>query len=185
MSQLQKILVIGSGPIVIGQGAEFDYAGTQACLTLKAAGYEVILVNNNPATIMTDDHIADTIYFEPLTTVSLTAIIDKERPDGLLASVSGQTGLNLAIQLADQGILEKYHVHLLGTSVDSMKRGEDRELFRSLLQHLKEPIIESSIVTTCKEAESFAQRIGYPVIVRPAYTLGGTGGGIANNEAEL
>ncbi|KQU17024.1 carbamoyl phosphate synthase large subunit [Bacillus sp. Leaf13] len=176
---IQTILVIGSGPIVIGQAAEFDYAGTQACLALKEEGYKVILVNNNPATIMTDDMNADAVYFEPLTVDVLEKIIAKEKPDGLLATLGGQTGLNLAYQLDDAGVLEKYNVKLLGTPIDSIKKGEDRELFRELMFEIDEPVPDSTIVHTLEEAQAFADKIGFPIIVRPAYTLGGTGGGIA------
>ncbi|MGG6357643.1 carbamoyl phosphate synthase large subunit [Peribacillus frigoritolerans] len=178
---IQTILVIGSGPIVIGQAAEFDYAGTQACLALKEEGYKVILVNNNPATIMTDNMNADAVYFEPLTVDVLEKIISKEKPDGLLATLGGQTGLNLAYQLDDAGILEKYKVKLLGTPIDSIKKGEDRELFRELMFEIGEPVPDSTIVHTLEEALAFADKIGFPIIVRPAYTLGGTGGGIADS----
>lgn len=183
--QLQTILVIGSGPIVIGQAAEFDYAGTQGCIALKEEGYKVILVNNNPATIMTDSNFADRIYFEPLTVDVLEKIIKKERPDGLLATLGGQTGLNLAFQLSEEGILSKYGVKMLGSSIDSIKRGEDREAFRQLMKELSEPVPESEIVHTVEEAVAFAKIIDFPIIVRPAYTLGGTGGGIATSEKEL
>ncbi|PLT33856.1 carbamoyl phosphate synthase large subunit [Bacillus sp. V5-8f] len=180
-TSIQTILVIGSGPIVIGQAAEFDYAGTQACLALKEEGYKVILVNNNPATIMTDDMNADVVYFEPLTVDVVERIIEHERPCGLLATLGGQTGLNLAFQLHEQGILEKYGVRLLGTPIDSIKKGEDRELFRELMFQINEPVPESQIVHTTDEAITFAEKIGFPIIVRPAYTLGGTGGGIADH----
>ncbi|USK71115.1 carbamoyl phosphate synthase large subunit [Peribacillus asahii] len=178
---IQTILVIGSGPIVIGQAAEFDYAGTQACLALKEEGYKVILVNNNPATIMTDEINADAVYFEPLTVDTLEKIIAKEKPDGLLATLGGQTGLNLAYQLDEAGILEKYNVRLLGTPIDSIKKGEDRELFRQLMFEINEPVPDSTIVHTMEEAIAFAEEIGFPIIVRPAYTLGGSGGGISDN----
>ncbi|MGG2952338.1 carbamoyl phosphate synthase large subunit [Geobacillus stearothermophilus] len=180
-SSLQSILLIGSGPIVIGQAAEFDYSGTQACIALKEEGYRVILVNNNPATIMTDDVHADAVYFEPLTVDAVEAIIAKERPDGLLATFGGQTGLNLAFQLHEAGVLEKYGVRLLGTPIEAIKRGEDREAFRALMHELGEPVPESEIVTSVEEAVAFAEQIGFPIIIRPAYTLGGTGGGIAEN----
>ena len=180
-SSLQSILLIGSGPIVIGQAAEFDYSGTQACIALKEEGYRVILVNNNPATIMTDDVHADAVYFEPLTVEAVEAIIAKERPDGLLATFGGQTGLNLAFQLHEAGVLEKYGVRLLGTPIEAIKRGEDREAFRALMHELGEPVPESEIVTSVEEAVAFAEQIGFPIIIRPAYTLGGTGGGIAEN----
>ncbi|MEB3749177.1 carbamoyl phosphate synthase large subunit [Geobacillus icigianus] len=180
-SSLQSILLIGSGPIVIGQAAEFDYSGTQACIALKEEGYRVILVNNNPATIMTDDVHADAVYFEPLTVDAVEAIIAKERPDGLLATFGGQTGLNLAFQLHEAGVLETYGVRLLGTPIEAIQRGEDREAFRALMQELGEPVPESEIVTSVEEAVAFAEKIGFPIIIRPAYTLGGTGGGIADN----
>ncbi|MDZ5470324.1 carbamoyl phosphate synthase large subunit [Bacillus sp. 31A1R] len=182
---VSTILVIGSGPIVIGQAAEFDYAGTQGCIALKEEGYKVILVNNNPATIMTDSTFADRIYFEPLTVDVLEKIIQKERPDGLLATLGGQTGLNLAFQLHAAGILSKYGVKMLGSSIESIKKGEDREAFRELMKELNEPVPESQIVHAVTEALEFANKIGFPIIVRPAYTLGGTGGGIAGSLEEL
>ena len=178
-------MVIGSGPIIIGQAAEFDYAGSQACRALKEEGLEVVLVNSNPATIMTDTHIADRVYIEPLTVEFLEEIISKERPDGLLATLGGQAGLNLAVQLSEKGVLEKYHVELLGTPLKAIERAEDRELFKETMQKLGEPIPESTIVEDVPSAVAFANEIGYPVIVRPAYTMGGTGGGIAENEEEL
>ena len=178
-------MVIGSGPIIIGQAAEFDYAGSQACRALKEEGLEVVLVNSNPATIMTDTHIADRVYIEPLTVDFCAEIIEKERPDGLLATLGGQAGLNLAVQLAEHGILEKYNVELLGTPLKAIERAEDRELFKETMQKLGEPIPESTIVEDVPAAVAFANEIGYPVIVRPAYTMGGTGGGIAENEEEL
>ena len=178
-------MVIGSGPIIIGQAAEFDYAGSQACRALKEEGLEVVLVNSNPATIMTDTHIADRVYIEPLTVEFLEEIISKERPDGLLATLGGQAGLNLAVQLSEKGVLEKYHVELLGTPLKAIERAEDRELFKETMQKLGEPIPESTIVEDVPSAVEFANEIGYPVIVRPAYTMGGTGGGIAENEEEL
>ena len=178
-------MVIGSGPIIIGQAAEFDYAGSQACRALKEEGLEVVLVNSNPATIMTDTHIADRVYIEPLTVDFCAEIIEKERPDGLLATLGGQAGLNLAVQLAEHGILEKFNVELLGTPLKAIERAEDRELFKETMQKLGEPIPESTIVEDVPAAVAFANEIGYPVIVRPAYTMGGTGGGIAENEEEL
>ena len=181
---IKKVLVIGSGPIVIGQAAEFDYAGVQACRALKEENIEVVLVNSNPATIMTDENIADKVYIEPLTIDSLTYIIDKERPNGIIATLGGQTGLNLAVKLYENGILEKYNVELLGTKIDSIKKAEDRELFKNLMLEIGEPIPESDIVSSFEDAQKFAQKIGFPIIVRPAYTLGGTGGGIANNYTE-
>jgi len=182
---LKKVMVIGSGPIVIGQAAEFDYAGTQACKALREEGMQVVLVNSNPATIMTDTEIADRVYIEPLTVEFAERIIAAERPQGLLPTLGGQTGLNLATQLAKQGILDKYNVRLLGTPLDAIERAEDREAFKRTMQEIGEPIPDSRIVTTMAEARDFAKEIGFPIIVRPAYTLGGTGGGIAYNEREL
>ena len=182
---LKKVMVIGSGPIIIGQAAEFDYAGSQACRALKEEGLEVVLVNSNPATIMTDTHIADRVYIEPLTVDFLEEIISKERPDGLLATLGGQAGLNLAVKLAENGVLEKYGVELLGTPLEAIEKAEDRELFKETMKKLGEPIPESTIVEDVESAVSFANEIGYPIIVRPAYTMGGTGGGIADNEEEL
>ena len=184
-TDLKKIMVIGSGPIVIGQGAEFDYAGTQACLALKEEGYEVILVNSNPATIMTDSNIADKVYMEPLDLEHVAKIIRYERPDGLLCSIGGQTGLNLGMQLARKGVLEECHVELLGTNAEAIEKAEDRELFKELCIELGEPIIESEIATSIEEVIAATNKIGYPVILRPAFTLGGTGGGFAENEEEL
>ncbi|ALS80154.1 carbamoyl phosphate synthase large subunit [Planococcus kocurii] len=180
--QIKKVLVIGSGAIVIGQAAEFDYSGTQACVALKEEGISVILINNNPATIMTDKSISDRVYFEPLTLDSITAIIEKERPDGLLATVGGQTGLNLAMTLSDSGILTQYGVTLLGTDMKAIKQAEDREQFRSLMKQLGEPVPDSDIIYSVEGALAFATSAGYPLIVRPAYTLGGFGGGIAEDE---
>ena len=182
---LNKVMVIGSGPIIIGQAAEFDYAGSQACRALKEDGLEVVLVNSNPATIMTDTNIADRVYIEPLTVEFLMEIIAKEKPDGLLATLGGQAGLNLAVQLAEKGILAEYGVELLGTSLDAIEKAEDRERFKETMEKLGEPIPESLIVEDVHAAVDFANTIGYPVIVRPAYTMGGTGGGIAENEEEL
>ncbi len=184
-TDLKKIMVIGSGPIVIGQAAEFDYAGTQACLALKEEGYEVILVNSNPATIMTDSNIAHKVYMEPLDLEHVAKIIRYERPDGLLCSIGGQTGLNLGMQLAKKGILDECHVELLGTRTDTIEKAEDRELFKELCISLGEPIIESEIATSLEEVIEATNKIGYPVILRPAFTLGGTGGGFAENEEEL
>lgn len=182
---LKKVMVIGSGPIIIGQAAEFDYAGSQACRALKEEGLEVVLVNSNPATIMTDTHIADRVYIEPLTPEFLAEIIAKEKPDGLLATLGGQAGLNLAVQLAERGVLKEHGVELLGTPLSAIKQAEDRELFKETMEKLGEPIPESTIVEDVPSAVEFANGIGYPVIVRPAYTMGGTGGGIAENEEEL
>jgi carbamoyl-phosphate synthase large subunit len=182
---IKKVLVIGSGPIIIGQAAEFDYSGTQACEALKEEGIEVVLINSNPATIMTDREIADKIYIEPLTIEFVEKVIAKERPDSLIAGMGGQTGLNLAVELYDAGVLEKYGVKVIGTSIESIKKGEDRELFRAEMKKIGQPCIESEIVTDLETGRRIANKIGYPVIVRPAYTLGGSGGGIANNEEEL
>ncbi|TVY09570.1 carbamoyl-phosphate synthase large subunit [Paenibacillus cremeus] len=182
---LKKILVIGSGPIVIGQAAEFDYAGTQACQALKEEGYEVVLINSNPATIMTDTNMADKVYIEPITLEFVTQIIRQERPDGLLPTLGGQTGLNMAVALARAGVLERENVRLLGTQLTAIEKAEDRDLFRDLMRELEQPVPESVIVTTVQEALDFANEIGYPIIVRPAYTLGGTGGGICASEEEL
>jgi carbamoyl-phosphate synthase large subunit len=182
---LKKILVIGSGPIVIGQAAEFDYAGTQACQALKEEGLEVVLINSNPATIMTDTNMADKVYIEPITLDFVAQIIRQERPDGLLPTLGGQTGLNMAVALAKAGILERENVKLLGTQLSAIERAEDRDLFRELMRQLDQPVPESTIVTTVQEAVDFANEIGYPIIVRPAYTLGGTGGGICHDEEEL
>lgn len=184
-NQLKKILVIGSGPIVIGQAAEFDYAGTQACQALKEEGYEVVLINSNPATIMTDTNMADKVYIEPITLEFVSQIIRQERPDGLLPTLGGQTGLNMAVELARAGVLERENVKLLGTQLTAIEKAEDRDLFRELMRELEQPVPESDIVTTVEDAVAFANSIGYPIIVRPAYTLGGTGGGICANEEEL
>ena len=181
----KKVLVIGSGPIIIGQAAEFDYAGTQACRALREEGVEVILVNSNPATIMTDRETADRVYIEPLTIESVERIIERERPDGLIPTMGGQTGLNLAYQLAKRGVLERCEVTLMGTSLKSIDQAEDRESFRALMQELGEPIPESMIVSRVEEALEFAAKTGYPLIVRPAFTLGGTGGGIVQSSEEL
>lgn len=184
-NELKKILVIGSGPIVIGQAAEFDYAGTQACQALKEEGYEVVLINSNPATIMTDTNMADKVYIEPITLDFVSQIIRQERPDGLLPTLGGQTGLNMAVELARAGVLERENVKLLGTQLTAIEKAEDRDLFRELMRELEQPVPDSDIVTTVEDAVSFANTIGYPIIVRPAYTLGGTGGGICANEEEL
>lgn len=184
-TDIKKIMVIGSGPIVIGQAAEFDYAGTQACLALKEEGYEVILVNSNPATIMTDKEIADRVYIEPITFEFVSRILRKERPDALLPSLGGQTGLNMAIELSDSGLLEELEIELIGTNLEAIQQAEDRELFKSLMEKLGEPIPESTIVQTVEEALTFAEEIGFPLIIRPAFTLGGTGGGICSNQEEL
>ena len=185
MKQLNKVLVIGSGPIVIGQAAEFDYAGTQACKSLREEGIETVLVNSNPATIMTDLDVADKVYVEPLTVSVVERIIQKENPDALLPTLGGQTGLNLAVELEEEGILEKYQVKLLGSKVETIKNAEDRELFRSLLTSIGEPVPASVVVEDWDEALQARDQIGLPVVIRPAYTLGGTGGGIANNEYDF
>ena len=182
---LSSVLVIGSGPIIIGQAAEFDYAGSQALRALREEGIRSILVNSNPATIMTDEDIADVVYIEPLTVEVLRRVIIRERPDGLLPTLGGQTGLNLAVQLADAGILDQYGVRLLGTPIESIKMAEDRELFKNLLIEIGEPVIDSAIIHTLSEAHEFVQKVPLPLIIRPAYTLGGTGGGIATTPAEL
>ena len=182
---IRKVLVIGSGPIVIGQAAEFDYAGTQACRVLKAAGVQVVLVNTNPATIMTDQSMADSIYLEPLKVETLERIIAKERPDSLLAGLGGQTGLTLAMELSRAGVLRKYGVRLLGTDAAAISRAEDRKLFKEAMEEIGQPVIESEAVESEEAALRAAQRIGYPVIVRPAFTLGGGGGGTARNEDEM
>ena len=184
-TDIKRIMIIGSGPIVIGQAAEFDYAGTQACLALKEEGYEVVLVNSNPATIMTDTAIADKVYMEPLTLEYIAKILRYERPDAILPGIGGQTGLNLAMQLEKKGILKECRVELLGTSSESIERAEDRELFKELCQSIGEPTIPSEITYSIDEAKAAAERIGYPVVLRPAFTLGGTGGGFAYNEEEL
>lgn len=184
-TDIKSILVIGSGPIIIGQAAEFDYAGTQACIALKEEGYRVILINSNPATIMTDTEIADAVYIEPLTLEFVSKIIRKERPDALLPTLGGQTGLNLAVELSEAGVLEECGVEILGTKLSAINQAEDRDLFRSLMNELGEPVPDSDIIHTLEEAYTFVNRVGYPIIVRPAFTLGGTGGGICSNEEEL
>ncbi len=184
-TDIKKVLIIGSGPIVIGQAAEFDYAGTQACLALKEEGYEVVLCNSNPATIMTDTVIADKVYMEPLTLEYMAKILRYERPDAIVPGIGGQTGLNLAMQLEKKGVLKECGVELLGTSSASIERAEDRELFKQMCQEIGEPVIPSEITYSIEEAKAAAERIGYPVVLRPAFTLGGTGGGFAYNEEEL
>ena len=184
-TDIKKVMVIGSGPIVIGQAAEFDYAGTQACLALKEEGYEVILVNSNPATIMTDTNIADKVYMEPLTLEYVAKIVRYERPDAIVPGLGGQTGLNLAVQLAKKGVLDECHVEILGTSFNSIEEAEDRELFKQLCLRIGEPVLPSVVVNTMEDGVKAAEEIGYPVVLRPAFTLGGTGGGFADNEEEL
>jgi len=182
---LKKVMVIGSGPIIIGQAAEFDYAGTQACKAIKEEGIEVVLVNSNPATIMTDENTADKVYIEPLNIESIEKIIDQERPDGIIPGLGGQTGLNIAVELSEAGILEKYSVELLGTNLEAIKKAEDRDEFKQMMNQIDEPIPESGIFTDYDKALEFAGSVGFPLIIRPAYTLGGTGGGIAHNEKEF
>ena len=184
-TDIKKIMVIGSGPIIIGQAAEFDYSGTQACLALREEGYEVVLVNSNPATIMTDTTIADKVYIEPLTLESVSRIIRKEFPDAILPTLGGQVGLNMALSLAKSGILDELNIELLGTKLDSIEQAEDREKFKELCQELGEPVPPSTSVKTVQEALDFGDKIGYPIIVRPAFTMGGTGGGICNEREEL
>ena len=182
---LKKVLIIGSGPIVIGQAAEFDYAGTQACKAISEEGIETILINSNPATIMTDQGIADKVYLEPITEDAVTRILEMERPEGVLAGFGGQTGLNLAMALDEKGVFEKYGARLLGVNKDSIHKAEDREAFKELMLSIGQPIPPSIIASDLEECRAFAGEIGYPVIIRPAYTLGGTGGGIAHDEEEL
>ena len=182
---IKKVMVIGSGPIVIGQAAEFDYAGTQACRVLKDAGLDVVLVNSNPATIMTDQALADEIYLEPLTAETVKRIIEKERPDSLLAGLGGQTGLTIAMQLSKDGYLDRMGVKLLGTNAEAIDKAEDRKMFRDTMEKINQPVIPSEIANDVETALEIADRIGYPIIVRPAFTLGGGGGGVAENAEEL
>ena len=183
--EIKKVLVIGSGPIVIGQAAEFDYAGTQVCRTLKSDGIEVVLVNSNPATIMTDKTMADKVYIEPLTLPVLKKIIKMEKPDSVLPTMGGQTALTLSMQLAKEGFFAEQNVRLLGATVETIDKAEDRQLFKDMLESIGEPVIPSKVVTNMEDALKFADEIGYPLIIRPAYTLGGTGGGIAANKKQL
>ncbi|MGB2695899.1 MAG: carbamoyl-phosphate synthase large subunit, partial [Dehalococcoidia bacterium] len=185
MTKPNKVLIVGSGPIIIGQAAEFDYAGTQACKAMREEGVTSVLVNSNPATIMTDADVADVVYIEPLTVDVVSRIIERERPDGLLPTLGGQTGLNLAVALADAGVLDRYEVRLLGTPLETIRKAEDRELFSKLLAEIGEPAPDSETVTSFDDARTVAERIGLPLVVRPAYTLGGTGGGIATTEEEF
>ena len=182
---IDKVLIIGSGPIIIGQACEFDYSGTQACKALRAAGYKIVLVNSNPATIMTDPGMADITYIEPLTIESVEKIIKKERPQGLLPSLGGQTGLNLAAALSKAGVLKKYGVQIIGIKADAIERGEDRDEFKKTMKELGISMPESALAYSVDEALNIADRLGYPVVIRPAYTMGGTGGGIAFNKEEL
>ena len=182
---LDKVLVIGSGPIVIGQAAEFDYAGTQACKSLREEGVSVVLVNSNPATIMTDTDIADHVYIEPLTVEVIERIIARERPQGILPTLGGQTGLNLAVALSDAGVLDRYNVRLLGTPLETIRKAEDRDFFREFLYDIGEPVPPNRTVLTAEEARAYCEEVGLPLVVRPAYTLGGTGGGIANTPEQF
>src|SRR3990167_7261736 len=184
-NDIHKILIIGSGPIVIGQACEFDYSGAQACKALRSEGYEVVLVNSNPATIMTDPELADRTYIEPLEAEYLEAIIAEERPDALLSTVGGQTALNLSVQLAEKGILEKYKVELIGAGLDAIKMAEDRLLFKDAMASIGLDRPRSTLVNNQKDGLVFAGRIGYPVVIRPSFTLGGTGGGLAYNREEF
>ncbi|GHU50412.1 hypothetical protein FACS189459_4230 [Bacilli bacterium] len=184
-NNIKKVLVIGSGPIIIGQAAEFDYAGVQACTELNKNGIEVILINSNPATIMTDKKMGKHIYIENLSVENIEQIIIKEKPDSILPNMGGQTGLNLAFQLHEKGILNKYKINLLGTSIESIKKAEDRKLFKETMNKINQPCIPSKIVNSLSAAKSFAKTIGFPLIIRPAYTLGGLGGGIAHNDIEF
>ena len=183
--KISKVLVIGSGPIVIGQAAEFDYSGTQACTALREEGIEVVLANSNPATIQTDLEIANRIYIEPLTCEILEKIIEREKPDSILATVGGQTGLNLSMELHEKGILQKYNVKFIGTDAPAIKRGEDREEFNETMRKANVPILPGKMISDFESAYAFAEKIDYPVIVRPSFTLGGSGSGIANNKQEL
>jgi len=184
-SDISKILIIGSGPIIIGQACEFDYSGTQACKALRKLGYKIVLVNSNPATIMTDPGIADVTYIEPLNVQSLTNIIDKERPDALLPNLGGQSGLNLSSELYKAGVLDKYGVKVIGVQVDAIERGEDRIAFKETMNRLGIEMPKSEPAYTVEEAEAIAAELGYPVVIRPAYTMGGTGGGLVYNVEEL
>ena len=183
--EIKKVLMIGSGPIVIGQAAEFDYAGTQACRSLKEEGVEVVLLNSNPATIMTDKDIADKVYIEPLTVEVVEQLILKEKPDSVLPTLGGQAGLNLAMELEERGFLKEHNVRLIGTTSQTIKKAEDRQEFKDTMEKIGEPVAASLVVTTVEDGIAFTNTIGYPVVLRPAYTLGGSGGGIAHNEAEL
>ncbi|MDD4461842.1 MAG: carbamoyl-phosphate synthase large subunit, partial [Eubacteriales bacterium] len=182
---IKKVLLIGSGPIVIGQAAEFDYAGTQACRVLRDDGIEIVLINSNPATIMTDQSIADRIYLEPLTLTTVKRIIEKERPDSILSGLGGQTGLTLCMQLAHEGFLDQYQVRLLGSSPETIDRAEDRQRFKETMQEIGQPVIPSVVATSIDEVLAFADEVGYPLIVRPAFTLGGSGGGLVDDRESL
>src|SRR5512143_4153953 len=178
-NDIHRILIVGSGPIIIGQACEFDYSGTQACKALKADGYQVVLVNSNPATIMTDPNLADRTYVEPLSRAYLEEVIQRERPDALLSTVGGQTGLNLSVELAESGVLEKYGVELIGAKIDAIKKAEDRLMFKDAMKKIGLDLPTSQLVTDVESGLEFAARIGYPVILRPSFTMGGSGGGIA------
>jgi carbamoyl-phosphate synthase large subunit len=182
---IKKVLIIGSGPIIIGQACEFDYSGTQACKALRALGYQIVLVNSNPATIMTDPGMADVTYIEPLTVPALTEIIEQERPDALLPNLGGQTGLNLSLQLAKAGVLSRFGVRIIGVDPDAIERGEDRIIFKETMKRLGIDLPKSAPAFTVEEAEKVAAGLGYPVVIRPAYTMGGTGGGLVYNIEEL
>ncbi len=184
-SDIEKILIIGSGPIVIGQACEFDYSGSQACKALRSLGYKVVLVNSNPATIMTDPGMADATYIEPLNEYALTEIIKKERPDALLPNLGGQTGLNLSSMLAKNGILDTYGVKVIGVNLEAIERGEDRTAFKKTMLELGIDVPRSKAVHNVEEADKIAEELGYPVVIRPAYTLGGTGSGLVYNKEEL
>jgi len=184
-NDINKVMIIGSGPIVIGQACEFDYSGTQACKALRSMGYKIVLVNSNPATIMTDPGMADVTYIEPLNLYALTEIIKKEKPDALLPNLGGQTGLNLSSQLAKEGILEKYGVKVIGVTVDAIERGEDRTAFKETMNRLGIEMPRSKPAYSVEEAEKIADELGYPVVIRPAYTMGGTGGGHVYNVEEM
>jgi len=184
-TDIKKILIIGAGPIIISQACEFDYSGTQACKALKEEGFEVVLVNSNPATIMTDPEMTDKTYIEPVTPETVAMIIERERPDALLPTLGGQTGLNTAIEVADIGVLDIFHVEMIGASVESIKKAEDRDLFRKAMKKIGLRIPKSGIATNMNKARAIADDIGFPIIIRPAFTLGGTGGGVAYNPEEL
>src|ERR1700683_765595 len=184
-NDIHRILIVGSGPIIIGQACEFDYSGAQACKALRSDGYEVILINSNPATIMTDPDLADRTYVEPLSVEFAEEVIRRERPDALLSTVGGQTGLNLSVALAEAGVLDRYGVELIGAKIDSIKRAEDRLLFKDAIPEIGPEVPQSQLVNSIENGLAFAARIGYPVILRPSFTLGGTGGGIAYNREEL
>src|ERR1700756_2706705 len=184
-NDIHRILIVGSGPIIIGQACEFDYSGAQACKALKADGFEVVLINSNPATIMTDPNLADRTYVEPLSVEYATEVIRRERPDALLSTVGGQTGLNLAVALAEAGVLDQYGVELIGAKLDAIKKAEDRLLFKDAMKKIGLEMPRSSLVNNLRDGMDFAAKIGFPVVIRPSFTLGGTGGGLAYNREEL